>query len=70
MGRDSQQNIPTKAEEYCQRWRDTVLTHNLDGYFDTMRNPRLRYSDRSEVLNDLHGEAAAVDRPGVRRGGW
>ncbi|WP_280357499.1 hypothetical protein [Nocardia otitidiscaviarum] len=65
------QQIPKDADEYCERWRDSVLTHNLDRYFPLLRNKNLRLYERADIVNELRASTAAIDRGSdVRQGGW
>ncbi|MFG3525072.1 hypothetical protein ACGF5S_32775 [Nocardia nova] len=61
--------IPKDAADYCRRWRDTVLTYELDEYFTPLRDKSLRFADREAVLDEFKASAARIERD-VRQGGW
>lgn len=58
--------LEDNAIEFTTAWRETVLTHNLDQHFHTLRSDRLRYQARVDAMNDLRSDAAHAGL----RGGW
>ncbi|MEU4838668.1 hypothetical protein [Nocardia testacea] len=61
-----QTSMASKALEYADLWKETVLDHNLDDYFRQLRKQNLRRDDRTAVMNEFR---RATERVGMR-GGW
>lgn len=58
--------LPVKALEYAANWRTTVIDHELDEFFRLLRDARLRYTDREDLMTHFRATMAELGY----RGGW